>query len=90
MSSAESSCQQGVLTDGEEEEEIPHPYEDSCRAASRMNEDDDKLRTCITKEKDQRSILVIGGIHIFFPSSRGETSIDVLYEIEGQQVESVI
>jgi hypothetical protein len=34
MSSAESSCQQGVLTDGEEVEERPHPYEYSCGAAS--------------------------------------------------------
>jgi hypothetical protein len=68
MSSAESSCQQGVLTDGEEEER-PHPYEDSCRTASHVNEDDDKLKTSITEEKDQRSILVIGGVEIFLPSN---------------------
>jgi hypothetical protein len=30
MSFAEDSCQQGLLTDGEEVEERPHPYEDTC------------------------------------------------------------
>jgi hypothetical protein len=89
MSSAESSRQQGVLTDGEEEER-PHPYEDSCRAASRVNEDDDKLETFITEEKDQRCILVIGGVEIFLPSSRGEASTDVADATEGQQVETVM
>jgi hypothetical protein len=42
-----------------------------------VNEDDEKLKTSITKEKDQRSILVIGGIQIFLPSSGGEASIGV-------------
>jgi hypothetical protein len=56
-----------VLTDGEEVEERPHPYEDSCGASSHVNEDDDKLKTSITKEKDQRSVLIIGGIQIFLP-----------------------
>jgi hypothetical protein len=90
MSSAESSCQQGVLTDGEEEEERPHPYEDSCGTASRVNEDDDKLETFITEEKDQRSVLVIGGVEIFLPSSRGEVSTDVADATEGQQDETVM
>jgi hypothetical protein len=47
MSSTESSCQQGVLTDRKEEEERPHPYEYSCGAVSRVNEDDDKLETSV-------------------------------------------
>jgi hypothetical protein len=75
MSSAESACQQGMLTNGEEVEEIPHPYEDSCGTASRMNEDDEKLNTSTTEEKDQRISLIIGGVEIFLPSSRGEASI---------------
>jgi hypothetical protein len=90
MSSAESSCQQGVLTDGEEVEERSHPYEDSCRVVSRVNEDDDKLETFITKEEDQRSILVIGGVEIFLPSSQGEASTDIADATEGQQVETVM
>jgi hypothetical protein len=77
MSSAESSCQQGMLTDGEEAEERSHPYEDSCGTVSHVNEDDEKLNTSTTEEKDQRSILVIGGVEIFLPSSRGEASTDV-------------
>jgi hypothetical protein len=69
MRSAESSCQQGVLTDGEEVEEMPHPYEGSCGATSYVNEDDDKLKNSIIEEKDHRNVLVIGGIQIFLPSS---------------------
>jgi hypothetical protein len=45
MSSTESSCQQGVLTDGKEAEERPHPYEDSCGVTNHVNEDDEKLNT---------------------------------------------
>jgi hypothetical protein len=90
MSSTESSCQQGVLTDGEEVEERSHPYEDSCGVASRVNEDDDKLETFITEEKDQRSVLIIGGVEIFLPSSRGEASTDVAGATEGQCVETVM
>jgi hypothetical protein len=60
---------QGVLTDEEEAEERPRSREYSCRAASHMNEDDDKLENFITtKEKGQRSILIIGGVEIFLPS----------------------
>jgi hypothetical protein len=51
MSSVESSCQQGVLTDGKKVEERPHPYEDSCGTASHVNEDDEKLNTSTTEEK---------------------------------------
>jgi hypothetical protein len=66
MSSTESSFQR-VLTNGEEVEERHHPYEDSWRVANCVNEYDDKLKTFDTKEKDQRSIMIIGGIQIFLP-----------------------
>jgi hypothetical protein len=86
---AKSSCQQGVLTDGEEEEEErPHAYEGSCGTENHVNEDDDKLETFITKGKDQRSVLVIGGVEIFLPSSQGEVSTYVAGAIEGQKGET--
>jgi hypothetical protein len=90
MSLAESTRQQGVLTKGEEKEERPHPYEDSYGTAIRVNEDDDKLETSITEEKDQRSILVIGEVEIFLPNNQGEVSIDVVDATEGQQDEIVM
>jgi hypothetical protein len=62
-SSEVSSCQQGVLIDG-----------DSCGFADHVNEDDEKLNTSITKEEDQRSILIIGGIKIFLPNSQVEAN----------------
>jgi hypothetical protein len=43
--------------------------EDSCGFTNHVNEDDEKLNTSITKEEDQRSILIIGGIQIFLPDS---------------------
>jgi hypothetical protein len=52
MSSNESSCQQGVLMDGEKAKERSHPYEDSCKVVSCVNEDDSKLENFITKEED--------------------------------------
>jgi hypothetical protein len=57
-----------------------------------VNEDDEKLNTSITEEEDQRSILIIGGIQIFLPSSQGEASICVADAAsrEGQPVETVI
>jgi hypothetical protein len=48
MSSIERSRQQGELID-EEAEEIPRLEEDSRGMASRVNEDDDKLKKSITK-----------------------------------------
>jgi hypothetical protein len=57
-SSEVSSGQQGVLID-----------EDSCGFVDHVNEDDEKLNTSITKEEDQRSILIIGGIRVFLPSN---------------------
>jgi hypothetical protein len=42
-----------------------------------VNEDDEKLNTSTTKEKDQRSIQFIGGIEIFLPRIRGEDIIFV-------------
>jgi hypothetical protein len=59
-----------ALTDGKEVEERSHPYEDSCGISSHMNEDDEKLNTSITEEEDHRSVLVIGGIKIFFEDVR--------------------
>jgi hypothetical protein len=46
---------------------MSHPYDDSCGAAIRVNEDDGKLKNSIKHEKDQRSVLVITGVHIFLP-----------------------
>jgi hypothetical protein len=37
---------------------------------SRVNEDDEKLKTSTIKEEDQRTILIIGGVEIFLPSSQ--------------------
>jgi hypothetical protein len=62
-SSGVSSCQQGVLIDG-----------DSCGFADHVNEDDDKLKTFTIQEEDQRSILIIGGIKIFLPNSQVEAN----------------
>jgi len=41
-----------VVIDGKEEEEMPHPYEDSCGATDHVNEDDEKLDTSIIEEED--------------------------------------
>jgi hypothetical protein len=62
-SSEVSSCQRGVLIDG---------Y--SCVFTDHVNGYDEKLNTFITKEEDQRIILIIGGIKIFLPSSQVKTS----------------
>jgi hypothetical protein len=85
MNSAESSYQQGVLTDEMEEKERPHLYEDSCGVAGHVNEDDEKLNTSITEEEDQRSVLIIGGIQIFLPNSPTEASTSVSHEEMMQQ-----
>jgi hypothetical protein len=76
--SAESSNQQGVLTGEREAKERPHSYEDSCGVVDHVNEDDEKLNTSITEEEDQRSVLIIGGIQIFLPTSQVEASIGVV------------
>jgi hypothetical protein len=39
-----------------------------------VNEDDEKLNTSITKEEDQRRILIIGGIKIFLPNNHVEAN----------------
>jgi hypothetical protein len=90
MTSVESSCQEGVLTYGEEAEERSHSYQDPCGTASYVNEDDDKLETFFIEEKGQRRILVIGGIQIFVPIILGETSTGVAYAIEGQRIDTVM
>jgi hypothetical protein len=76
MTSTESSCQ-GVLTDGEEAEEIPRSDGDSPGTVNRVNEDDENLNNSTTEEKDHRNILVIGGVKIFLPRIQGEASTDV-------------
>jgi hypothetical protein len=55
-----------------------------------VNEDDEKLRTSTIEDKDQRTILIIGGVEIFLPSSLGEASADVSDATEGQQDETVM
>jgi hypothetical protein len=42
-----------------------------------VNEDDERLETFITEEKDQRCVLVIEGVKIFLPINRGEASIEI-------------
>jgi hypothetical protein len=89
MSSAESSHQR-MLTDEEEAEGRPHSDGDSRGAASRVNEDDEKLQTSTIEEKDQGSILIIGGVEIFLPSGQGEASTDVADATGRQQAETVM
>jgi hypothetical protein len=80
-----------VLTYGKEVEEKPHADEYSCGIEIHVNEDDEDLKTSITEEEDHRSVLVIGGIEIFLPRSKGEASICVAdATTKGQQVETVI
>jgi hypothetical protein len=42
---------------------------DSCGIENHVNEYDDKLKTCTISKEDQKSILIIGGIEVFLPSS---------------------
>jgi hypothetical protein len=58
-SSEVGSGHQGVMID-----------EDSCGFSYHVNEYDDKLETSTIKEKDQRIILIIGGIKEFLPHSQ--------------------
>jgi hypothetical protein len=52
--------------------------EDSCGFVNHVNEYDEKLNTfTITKEEDQRSVLIIGGIKSFLPRNQVEASISV-------------
>jgi hypothetical protein len=51
MNSNESSCHQGVFTNGKEEKERPHPYEDSCGVSDHVNEDDEKLNTSTMRRR---------------------------------------
>jgi len=92
MNLAESSYQQGVVTDGKEVEERPHPYEDSCGATNHVNEDDENLDTStVEEEEDQRNILIIGRIKIFLPNSQGEASIYVAgVKTKGKSMQTVI
>lgn len=69
MDSEESSYQQGMLKDA-----------DSYGSANRVNEDDDKLKTCTIREEDRRNLLMIGGIEIFLPLSPEEAKVCVADE----------
>jgi hypothetical protein len=89
MRSIESSHLQ-ELTYEEEAEGRPHSEEDSCGVVSHVNEDDKKLRTSTIKEKDKRTILIIGGFKIFILSSQGEAIIDVADVIGGKKDETVM
>jgi hypothetical protein len=55
-----------------------------------VNEDDENLKTSTIEEKDQKTILIIGGVNIFLPSIQGEASTYVIDAIEGQQDETVM
>jgi hypothetical protein len=90
MSSIKSLRQQGELTDEEEAEERPRSDEDSHEIVSRVNEDDEKLKTSTIKEKDQRSVMVIGGVKIFLPSSQGEANTYIAIAREGHQAETIV
>jgi hypothetical protein len=46
----------------------------SCGFSYHMNEYDEKLNTFTIQEEDQKSILIIGGIHIFLPNNTIEAS----------------
>jgi hypothetical protein len=60
--------------------------EDSCGFEDHVNEDNEKLNTSIIEEKDQRIILIVGGIQIFLPDSPIEARACVAYATteEGQ------
>jgi hypothetical protein len=90
VNSVEISHQLRGLTYEEEVEEGPHSDGDSCRIVSRMNEDDEKLQTFVIEEKDQRSVLIVGGVEIFLPSGQGEASTYVVDVTEGHPAEIVM
>jgi hypothetical protein len=78
----EMSSTEGSLAE-EEARERPHLDGNLCKAMSHVNEDDEKLQTSITEKEDQKIVLIIGGVKIFLPSSRGEASTDVAEAIGG-------
>jgi hypothetical protein len=53
---------------------MSHPYEDECGTTSHVNEDDEKLNTSTTEDRDQRRVMMIGGVEIFLPSGQEEAS----------------
>jgi hypothetical protein len=72
MTSTESS-----LTDEEEVGERPHSDGDLHKIVSCVNEDDEKSQTSVTEKENQKTLLIIGGVEIFLPSSRGKARKDV-------------
>jgi hypothetical protein len=85
MNSAESSYQQGVLINEDSCGFADHMNEDSCGFADHMNEDDEKLYIPIAIERDQRCVLIIGGIQLFLPYSLAKTNTIVSHEEVVQQ-----
>jgi hypothetical protein len=73
-----------MLTGEEEAKERPFSDGYSRGIANRVNEDDEKLKTSTIKEKDQRTVLIIGGVEIFLPSGQREASKDVVDATEGK------
>jgi hypothetical protein len=89
MSSTKISRQR-MLTYEEEAEERPHSYGYSRGNVNHVNEDDEKSKSSTIEEKDQRIILIIGGVEIFLPRGRGKASIDFADAEKGQQAETVM
>jgi hypothetical protein len=55
-----------------------------------VNEDDEKLKNFTVEEKDQGSILVIGGIEVFLQHSQIEVIECVADATDGQQAETTM
>jgi hypothetical protein len=55
-----------------------------------VNEDDEKLKNFTVKEKDQGSILVVGGIEVFLQHSQIEVIECVADATDGQQSETAM
>jgi hypothetical protein len=55
----------------------------------RVNEDDEKLKTSVIENKDQMSVLIIGGVEIFLPNDQGEASTYVSGVTERQPTDIV-
>jgi len=67
MSSDDNSYQRALKYE-EEGKERPQSSENSRGIVGHVNEDNGKLKTSTVKDRDQRTILIIGGVEIFLPS----------------------
>ena len=61
----------------------------SCGFTDHVNEDDENINTYVTQEKDQRSILIIGEVHIFLPIIPTEASAQVV-DVAKEEVHPVV